>query len=262
MFGLGGHAYNSLSGAVHATTLSTTGTVRIANVGAHPTSHTDASNPALHVAGSMSVAGHMWVNTGVSSGAFTTMSDRRRKRNIVPMSDSITAGLQPVRYDLLDEDGNVAERDAVGFVAQDVRELDPALVRVDAAGTHSLDYRGIGVHAVVELQRLARLVEEQGRAAAERGNAVERLAAVVASQRADIEELLRYLGGWIAQVGGAVVAQANAFNRLVAVVARQRDEIEELRTRAGTARSASASVSADGEAREEGDAEGPESERN
>ena len=194
MFGLGGHAYNSLSGAVHATTLSTTGTVRIANVGADPTSHTDASNPALHVAGSMSVAGHVWVNTGVSSGAFTTMSDRRRKRNIVPMSDSIMAGLQPVRYDLLDEDGNVAERDAVGFVAQDVRELDPALVRVDAAGTHSLDYRGIGVHVVVELQRLARLVEEQGRAAVAQGKAVERLAAAVASQRAEIEALRTVTG--------------------------------------------------------------------
>jgi hypothetical protein len=158
MFGLGGHAYNALSGAVHATTLSTTGVVRVANVGSAPTSHTDSVNPSMHVAGGMSVAGHTWLNTGVSTGMFTSMSDRRRKRNIAPLDQSILADLLPVRYDMLDEQGEVAERGVVGFVAQDVVGLDPTLVRVDEAGTYSLDYRGIGVHAVAEIQRLTHVV--------------------------------------------------------------------------------------------------------
>ncbi len=154
--------YSSLSGAVQATTLTATGAVRIANSGANPTSHSDASNPALHVAGGMSVNGHVYFNTGVVSNSFTVLSDRRHKRRLRPLEAGVVPELQAMRYDLVDQDGEVVERDTVGFVAQDVQELDPSLVRVDErTGTYSLDYRGIGVHTVAELQRLQRQVDSQ-----------------------------------------------------------------------------------------------------
>ncbi len=83
------------------------------------------------------------------------------------------------------EIGNVLS--VFSVVAQDVRELDLALVRADAAATHSLVYRGFGVHAVTEIQRLARTVREHERA-------TEQLAQIVADQRRVVEKVCGKVG--------------------------------------------------------------------
>jgi len=108
----------------------------------------------VHIAGGLSVAGHTWLNTAVSTGMSTVLSDRRRKRKIVPKSQSIIEQLEPVEYDLLDEKGKVIQERAVGYLAQDVKELDSNVVHVHKNGIHSLDYRAIGVHTVIEVQKL------------------------------------------------------------------------------------------------------------
>jgi hypothetical protein len=141
------------SGVVTATTMSASGKAVFNSSGNDPTSHTD-TDADVHIAGGLSVAGHTWLNTAVSSGVSTILSDRRRKRKIVPKRESIVEHLRPVEYDLLDDKGKVIQEHAVGYVAQDVKELDSTVVQVHKNGIMSLDYRALGVHTVIEVQKL------------------------------------------------------------------------------------------------------------
>ena len=141
------------SGVITATTLTASGKATFSSTGNDPTTHTD-TDADVHIAGGLSVAGHTWLNTAVSTGMSTVLSDRRRKRKIVPKSQSIIEQLEPVEYDLLDEKGKVIQERAVGYLAQDVKELDSNVVHVHKNGIHSLDYRAIGVHTVIEVQKL------------------------------------------------------------------------------------------------------------
>lgn len=147
------------SGTITATTLSASGKAVFNSTGNDPTTHTD-TDADVHIAGGLSVAGHTWLNTAVSSGVSTILSDRRRKRKIVPKSQSIVEHLQPVEYDLLDDKGKVIQEHAVGYVAQDVKELDPNVVTVHKNGIMSLDYRALGVHTVIEVQKLMQIQKQ------------------------------------------------------------------------------------------------------
>lgn len=125
-----------------------------------PSNYNDSVNPAVYIEGGLAVNSHTYLNTATVGGRFLNISDRRRKKKIVPKTHSIIPDLQPMQYDLLDKDGKVLHEGDVGFMAQDLKKLDDRIVHVDANGTHSVDYRAIGVHTVIELQKMLKVQAE------------------------------------------------------------------------------------------------------
>lgn len=144
---------------VTASTVTASGVARFNDTG-DPTNYDDDVNPSVYIAGGLAVNGHTYLNTATVGARFLNISDRRRKKKIVPKTHSIIRDLVPMEYDLTDKDGNVVHEGDVGFMAQDLKEIDDTIVHVDADGVHSVDYRAIGVHTVVELQRMLKTQQE------------------------------------------------------------------------------------------------------
>ncbi len=95
------------------------------------------------------------------SGPMGFASDRRLKKNIKPLQDSLekVANLQGVRFDWrTDEFPGYGFQDAkqIGFIAQEVEEVLPELVQTDREGYKSVSYQqltAVLVEAVKEQQR-------------------------------------------------------------------------------------------------------------
>ena len=158
----GGGGGTTTTGNISATSLTATGAIigdTVTASGNHgdPLSHSDAFNVAMHCAGGMSVNGLLWCNS-LRTTTHHIVSDARTKQNIEPLqadaSAALVRALNPVSY-VLRSTGDAT----VGFVAQEVEQLDPRLVAVTAQGERSLDYRGISVHAVQALQEVQRQLD-------------------------------------------------------------------------------------------------------
>lgn len=110
-----------------------------------------------------------------SSGAYTTVSDRRLKKNILPVSNVLdrVRELNPASY-LYTNDPH--ERTQIGFVAQEVEPLFPELVHQGTLGdtdqeVYQLNYSGFGVIAIAAIQELTEeneLLKQQIQAMEER----------------------------------------------------------------------------------------------
>lgn len=100
-----------------------------------------------------------------STGNWTSVSDRRRKREIEPLTNVLPRALRlaPVsfRYDIEQSDSTLPK--SIGFVAQEVQPLFPSLV-TDDGDTMTLNYSGLSVVAIAALQEqqavIASLKEE------------------------------------------------------------------------------------------------------
>jgi hypothetical protein len=95
------------------------------------------------------------------TGVYNSVSDRRLKTNIQPLQNTLSKILRlvPVRYEMIHP--QAAGKSIIGFLAQDVKEVFPELVKVmkDTAhgyknipDLHTLDYSGFGVLAVKAIQ--------------------------------------------------------------------------------------------------------------
>ena len=105
-------------------------------------------SPCLKVtpAGDMTINGSM-----VAKGDVTAYSDARVKSDIEELSPR--GELRPVSYI---KDG----RRGIGFIAQEVREVYPELVREDEDGMLSLNYNGLVAVLYAEVQELRQALRE------------------------------------------------------------------------------------------------------
>lgn len=105
-------------------------------------------SPCLKVtpAGDMTINGSM-----VAKGDVTAYSDARVKSDVKELSPR--GVLRPVSYT---KDG----RQGIGFIAQEVREVYPELVREDEDGMLSLNYNGLVAVLYAEVQELRQVLKE------------------------------------------------------------------------------------------------------
>lgn len=152
------HLLGDAGDAIVVSSITSTGNARFYGTG-NPDNYDDSVNPAVYIAGGLAVNDHTYLNTLTVGSRFLNISDKRRKKKVVPKTHSIISQLVPMQYDLMDKDGVVVHAKDVGFMAQDLKRVDSSIVHVDRKGVHSVDYRAIGVHTVIELQRMIKAQE-------------------------------------------------------------------------------------------------------
>ena len=93
-------------------------------------------------------------------GAYTQVSDRRAKENIVSMGNVLEKllSLRPVEYNYKNVDNAPLTK---GFIAQEVQEVFPELVNVSADGMMALPYDEFGVIAVKAIQEQQAIIDNQ-----------------------------------------------------------------------------------------------------
>lgn len=95
-----------------------------------------------------------------STGNWAAVSDRRRKREIEPLTDVLPRALrlEPVsfRYDIEQADSTLPK--SIGFVAQEVQPLFPSLV-TDDGDTMTLNYSGLSVVAIAALREQQAVID-------------------------------------------------------------------------------------------------------
>ncbi len=92
-----------------------------------------------------------------------TPSDRRLKTNITDITNVLPRVLkaQGVRYDLLkDTESAPGEGKNIGFIAQDLEELFPEVVKTDANGTKSVDYEKMTAVLVESTKEQQKQIDE------------------------------------------------------------------------------------------------------
>jgi endosialidase-like protein len=93
-------------------------------------------------------------------GAYTQSSDRRLKKNIQdlePVMEKVSQ-LKPATFHYLDNNG--LEPSSTGFIAQDVEQLFPDLVRDTDDGYKGIVYDGFAVIAIKAIQEQQKIIEE------------------------------------------------------------------------------------------------------
>ncbi len=99
------------------------------------------------------------------TGAYSALSDRTRKKNILPMKSVLASVLQLPAYSYNYLDSKDTDRRMLGFMAQDVQPFFPELVyqQYDREITKPLltmDYSGLGVIAIKAIQEQQKQMEE------------------------------------------------------------------------------------------------------
>ena len=101
------------------------------------------------------------------SGAYTAISDARLKTNVRSIGTILPTVLQlnPSRYQFKEDE---KERDYIGFLAQEVEQLFPALVHKTSAERegnpeYTLDYSGFGILAIKAIQEQQETIDEQAK---------------------------------------------------------------------------------------------------
>jgi hypothetical protein len=95
-----------------------------------------------------------------TDGAYTNSSDRRLKKDIVYMNSILdkVAKLKPATFKFIDNDGSAPK--STGFIAQEVEELFPELVRETDDGYKGLVYDGFAVIAIKAIQEQQKIIED------------------------------------------------------------------------------------------------------
>jgi hypothetical protein len=99
------------------------------------------------------------------TGVYTALSDRTKKKNILPMKSVLESVLKLPAYSYNYLDSKDTDRRMLGFMAQDIQPFFPELVyqRYDREITKPLltmDYSGLGVIAIKAIQEQQKQIEE------------------------------------------------------------------------------------------------------
>ena len=120
----------------------------------------------------------LWVDGNVYADAYYTNSDKRFKKNIQIIDNSLmkVIGLKGVYYEWEQSftKGNDEEptnkkfehKQEIGFIAQDIEKFLPEVVHTDAAGYKSVDYSKISallVEAIKEQQKMIEKLQEENK---------------------------------------------------------------------------------------------------
>jgi hypothetical protein len=109
--------------------------------------------------------GSLRANIDRVTGVFSALSDRTRKKNIIPMKSVLETVLKLPAYSYNYLDSKDTDRRMLGFMAQDVQPYFPELVyqRYDREITKpvlTMDYSGLGVIAIKAIQEQQKQIEE------------------------------------------------------------------------------------------------------
>jgi len=114
----------------------------------------------------------LWVDGNVWADSYLTNSDKRFKKNIRIIDNSLTKviGIKGVYYELEqsfikgnDEEPankNNEHKQEIGFIAQDIEKVLPEVVHTDAAGYKSVDYSKISALLVEAIKEQQKMIEE------------------------------------------------------------------------------------------------------
>ena len=94
--------------------------------------------------------------------AYGSPSDKKYKENIKPIESALDKAmkLQGVTFDWKDNDSILDIKEDIGFIAQDVQEVLPELVRENKKGNLSLRYQGITPILLEAIKELKAEIEE------------------------------------------------------------------------------------------------------
>jgi hypothetical protein len=95
--------------------------------------------------------------------AFGSPSDKRLKENIKPIESALdkVKKLQGVTFDWKEKDNKILDiKEDIGFIAQDVKEVLPELVRENQDGMLSMRHQGIAPILVEAIKELKAEIEE------------------------------------------------------------------------------------------------------
>jgi Chaperone of endosialidase len=100
------------------------------------------------------------------TGVFTPISDRNRKKDILPMAPVLQTIMKLPAFSYQYTGSNRADRRMLGFMAQDIQPYFPELVyqRYDRETTKpflTMDYSGLGVVAIKAIQEQQAIIESQ-----------------------------------------------------------------------------------------------------
>jgi hypothetical protein len=109
--------------------------------------------------------GSLRANIDRVTGVFSALSDRTRKKNIIPMKSVLETVLKLPAYSYNYLDSKDTDRRMLGFMAQDIQPFFPELVyqRYDREATKpvlTMDYSGLGVIAIKAVQEQQKQIEE------------------------------------------------------------------------------------------------------
>jgi Chaperone of endosialidase len=109
--------------------------------------------------------GSLRANIDRVTGVYSALSDRTRKKNIIPMKSVLETVLKLPAYSYNYLDSKDTDRRMLGFMAQDVQPFFPELVyqRYDREITKpvlTMDYSGLGVIAIKAIQEQQKQIEE------------------------------------------------------------------------------------------------------
>jgi len=94
------------------------------------------------------------------TGAYVQVSDRNLKKNVEPLGSVLqnVLKLNPVKFHYLDNDEDIEKTQ--GFIAQDVDQLFPEIVREDEQGNKLLAYDNFAILAIKAIQEQQKLIED------------------------------------------------------------------------------------------------------
>lgn len=109
--------------------------------------------------------GSLRANIDRVTGVYSALSDRTKKKNILPMNGVLESVLKLKGYSYNYLDSKDTDRRVLGFMAQDVQPFFPELVyqRYDREITKpvlTMDYSGFGVIAIKAIQEQQKQIEE------------------------------------------------------------------------------------------------------
>jgi hypothetical protein len=109
--------------------------------------------------------GSLRANIDRVTGVYSALSDRTRKKNVIPMKSVLETVLQLPAYSYNYLDSKDTDRRMLGFMAQDIQPFFPELVyqRYDREITKpvlTMDYSGLGVIAIKAIQEQQKQIDE------------------------------------------------------------------------------------------------------
>ncbi|HNP96600.1 MAG TPA: tail fiber domain-containing protein, partial [Cyclobacteriaceae bacterium] len=159
-------------------TITNTGVTRIVgNVGVGPAA--PVPNVAMDVAGSIEY-----------TGTITDVSDRRLKKNIEPLVNSLERILdvEGVSFEMKDE--NLGRGVELGVIAQELEIIFPELVFEDEKGFKSVNYIGLIAPMIEALKAQQKTIDSQQKTIAQLNESGKDLEQIVEKQQIEMDEML------------------------------------------------------------------------